>query len=158
VYDARIHALGLAFDDYREAHRLGAVKQADTVGALAAACGLPADVLQATLDRIADYARGTATDPFGRDFTSKPALAAPWFAVKVTGALFHTQGGLAVDVHGRVLDASGAPLPNLFAGGGAACGVSGAHVWGYLSGNGLLAATTLGRLAGVSAAALVRTA
>ena len=48
----------------------------------------------------------------------------------------------------------GAPLPNLFAGGGAACGVSGARVWGYLSGNGLLAAVTLGRLAGISAAAM----
>jgi fumarate reductase flavoprotein subunit len=55
-----------------------------------------------------------------------------------------------------VLDAEGAPLPNLFAGGGAACGVSGAHVWGYLSGNGLLAAVTLGRLAGTSAATYLR--
>jgi fumarate reductase flavoprotein subunit len=75
----------------------------------------------------------------------------------VTGALFHTQGGLVVDAHARVLDAQGTPLPNLYAGGGAACGVSGAHVWGYLSGNGLLAAITLGRLAGVSAAAASRT-
>jgi fumarate reductase flavoprotein subunit len=57
-----------------------------------------------------------------------------------------------VDTAARVLDAAGCPLPNLYAGGGAACGVSGAHVWGYLSGNGLLAATTLGRLAGASAA------
>ena len=39
-------------------------------------------------------------------------------------------------------------FPNLFAGGGAAQGVSGPAVWGYLSGNGLLTAITLGRLAG----------
>jgi fumarate reductase flavoprotein subunit len=122
------------------------------VNALAAACGLPADTLAATLADVARCASGEATDPYGRDFTTKAALAAPLYAVRVTGALFHTQGGLLVDGNARVLDASGAPLPNLFAGGGAACGVSGAHVWGYLSGNGLLAATTLGRLAGEAAA------
>ena len=50
----------------------------------------------------------------------------------------------------------GSPLPNLFAGGGAACGVSGPAVWGYLSGNGLLTAVTLGRIAGMEAARLAR--
>jgi fumarate reductase flavoprotein subunit len=72
--------------------------------------------------------------------------------VKVTGALFHTQGGLAVDANARVLDGVGRPLPNLWAGGGAARGLSGAHAWGYLSGNGLLSAIALGRLAGRGAA------
>ena len=43
------------------------------------------------------------------------------------------------------------PLPNLLAGGGAARGVSGAQISGYLSGNGLLAAITLGRIAGRTA-------
>jgi fumarate reductase flavoprotein subunit len=152
VYDARIHRLGMEFEDYRGAHALGAIREAADVAALAAACGLPAEALAATLDQTARCARGEARDPCGRDFTGKPPLAPPWFAVKVTGALFHTQGGLVVDGEARVLDARGEPLPNLYAGGGAACGVSGAHVWGYLSGNGLLAATTLGRLAGASAA------
>jgi fumarate reductase flavoprotein subunit len=48
--------------------------------------------------------------------------------------------------------ARGRPLPNLYAGGGAAAGVSGNHVWGYLSGNGLLTAVTLGRIGGREAA------
>jgi len=43
--------------------------------------------------------------------TSKPKLAPPLYGVKVTGALFHTQGGLVVDDHARVV-----PLPNVFAG------------------------------------------
>ena len=72
--------------------------------------------------------------------------------MKVTGDLFQTQGGLVVDERARVLDRHDQALPNLLAGGGAACGVSGAHVWGYLSGNGLLTAVTLGRLAGAEAA------
>jgi len=70
----------------------------------------------------------------------------------VTGALFHTQGGLAIDEVARVVDAAGRPLPGLFAGGGAARGLSGAHVWGYLSGNGLLSAVALGAIAGAQAA------
>lgn len=154
VFDARLHRLGLDFDDYRRAYALGAVRCGETVAALAAACGLPAERLAATFDQVRDYAAGAAHDPFGRDFTGKPPLAPPYHAIKVTGALFHTQGGLVVDPSARVVDAGGAPLPNLFAGGGAACGLSGAHVWGYLSGNGLLAAVVLGRLAGRAAAVL----
>jgi fumarate reductase flavoprotein subunit len=155
VYDERLHRLGMAFEDYRSAAALGAIRRANTVAGLAAACGLPPEALAATFDEVAACAAGDARDPFGRDFTGKPALAPPYCAVKVTGALFHTQGGLVVDAHARVLGADGTARPNLFAGGGAACGVSGAHVWGYLSGNGLLGAVALGRLAGISAAAII---
>ena len=81
-------------------------------------------------------------------------LAAPFCAIKVTGALFHTQGGLAIDAQARVLQRNGRPFPNLFAAGGAAVGVSGAQASGYLSGNGLLTATVFGRIAGASAAKL----
>jgi fumarate reductase flavoprotein subunit len=42
-------------------------------------------------------------------------------------------------------------FPNLFAGGGAACGVSGSGDSGYLSGNGLLSAVVLGYAAGIAA-------
>ena len=97
-------------------------------------------------------AAGGAADRFGRDFTGNAPLSAPYRAAKVTGALFHTQGGLVVDGDGRVLDEAGKPLPNLFAGGGAARGISGPGADGYLAGNGLLAATTLGKLAGRAAA------
>jgi len=152
VYDERLHRLALDFEDYRQAESAGAIRSGKDIDALAAAAGLPAKRLAETLAEVARYVAGTARDPFGRDFTAKPLLAPPYYAVKVTGALFHTQGGLAIDADARVVDEQGNPLPNLFAGGGAACGVSGAHVWGYLSGNGLLAAVTLGRLAGRAAA------
>jgi fumarate reductase flavoprotein subunit len=102
--------------------------------------------------KVAAYVAGEGSDPFGRVFTGKPPLTAPFRAAKVTGALFHTQGGLAVDADARVLRETGAPLPNLFAGGGAARGVSGPGAAGYIAGNGLLTATTLGRLAGEAAA------
>lgn len=154
VYDERLHRLGLEFEDYRQAHALGAIKRGETVAVLATACGLPAAGLERTLAEVDRCVGGAARDAFGRDFTGKPRLAAPYYGVKVTGALFHTQGGLVVDERARVLDPGGVPLPNLFAGGGAARGLSGAHVWGYLSGNGLLSAVVLGRLAGQSAASI----
>ena len=72
--------------------------------------------------------------------------------MRVTGALFHTQGGLMIDDRARVLRPDGSPLPNLFAGGGAACGVSGPDISGYLSGNGLLTAMAFGAVAGEAAA------
>ncbi len=155
IFDARQHALGMSFEDYRQAEAAGAVRRGDTIEALAEAAGLPAAALAGTVAEAAGFAAGEGVCPFGRDFTAKPALAPPYHAIRVTGALFHTQGGLAVDTGARVLRPDGTALANLFAGGGAACGVSGPEVWGYLSGNGLLTATTLGRLAGQSAAALV---
>ena len=101
-----------------------------------------------------DFAAGRDTCPMGRDFAAAPALQSPYYGVRVTGALLHTQGGLRVDSGARVLRPAGSRLPNLLAGGGVACGASGAHVWRYLSGNGLLSATVLGRLAGLGAARL----
>jgi len=73
-------------------------------------------------------------------------------AIKVTGALFHTQGGLAIAPNAQVKRADNSLFPNLFAAGGAAAGVSGTSAAGYLSGNGLLTATVLGRAAGLAAA------
>ncbi|MDJ0949094.1 MAG: FAD-dependent oxidoreductase [Alphaproteobacteria bacterium] len=151
IYDARLHELGMTFEDYRGAAETGAILSGDTPEALAEKAGLPPGALAETVAQARACAEG-AEDPFGRDFSGAPALAPPFYAVKVTGALFHTQGGLVIDPAARVLRPDGRPLPNLFAGGGAACGVSGSADWGYLSGNGLLAAVMLGRIAGRSAA------
>ncbi len=158
IYDERLHRLGLDFPDYRDALAAGAMRHAGSVAELAAVTTLPMDALADTFARIQAARRGTVPDEFGRDFAGQPELTAPFYAVRVTGALFHTQGGLVVDTGARVLRRDGTPLPNLFAGGGAAAGVSGPTVDGYLSGNGLLTAVTLGRLAGESAARLCRRA
>jgi len=152
IYDARVHELGLGFEDYRNALSAGAIKSGKTIEALADAIGLPRAALAATLAAV----HRPGPDAWGRDFAGKALSRPPFYGVKVTGALFHTQGGLVIDTKSRVLGRDGAPLPNLLAGGGAACGISGTTVAGYLSGNGLLSAVTLGRIAGRGAAALCR--
>jgi fumarate reductase flavoprotein subunit len=149
VFDAPLLALAREFPDFREAEAAGALRRCDTVAQLAACIGCDAPTLQATLDAL----RHTGPQPDGRVF--RRGLSAPYFAVKVTGALFHTQGGLDVAPDMRVLRADGSALPNLLAAGGAAGGVSGDAVWGYLSGNGLLSAVAGGAIAARTAAALL---
>lgn len=150
VLDEPLHRLALEFPDYRAALAAGAVRSAPDVATLARMIGCDAEVLAATLAEVASAARDGRPDRHGRRF--ERALSTPLRAVRVTGALFHTQGGLDIDAECRVRRTSGATVPNLFAAGGAARGVSGNAVWGYLSGNGLLSAVAGGWLAGAGAA------
>ena len=156
IYDERLHRLAMTFPDYAELFKTGAIKFSETVGGCASQISVPENALAATLSGVRAFQNGGAACPFGRDFTTKPALQAPYYAVKVTGALFHTQGGLVIDAQARVQKQDGSAFPNLYAGGGAARGLSGAHVWGYLSGNGLLSAVTLGRIAALDIARTAR--
>jgi fumarate reductase flavoprotein subunit len=151
IHDERLHALGMEFEDYRNAESLGAIRHAGSAGELAQLFNLPEADLSRTLAEIDDLARNDAVDRFGRAFASARRLRPPYCGVRVTGTLFHTQGGLVVDREARVLRADGSRLPNLFAGGGAARGLSGPEASGYLSGNGLLTAMSLGRAAGLAA-------
>ena len=69
---------------------------------------------------------------------------------------FIPRGAWVVDTGARVLHkGTRRALPNLFAGGGAARGLSGPSCWGYTSDAGLMTATTLGRVAGEGAAAII---
>jgi fumarate reductase flavoprotein subunit len=154
IFDARIAGIARQFEDFRRAEAAGAVVQAESMDELATRLSIPPQVIRATLESVADLKRHGGRDAFGRDWSGVPQLESPYHAVKVTGALFHTQGGLAVDAAARVLRPGGDPLPNLFAAGGAAVGVSGPDASGYLSGNGLLTAVVLGRIAGAEAARL----
>lgn len=144
VFDTRIAGIARQFADFQAAEAQGAVKTAATVAELAAVTGLPEAALTETLAAIPQG----GVDEFGRSFHTPP-LTPPYAAVRVTGALFHTQGGLDVTGTGRVRHEDGTLFPNLHAAGGAACGVSGTADSGYLSGNGLLSAVVLGRAAGM---------
>ena len=130
VFGDRQLALAREFPDFREAEAAGALRTASDRAGLAAIIGCDPAQLAPEIGR------------FGP----------PFHAVRVTGALFHTQGGLAIDASCRVQRADGSLFPNLLAAGGAARGVSGNAVWGYLSGNGLLSAVAGGWIAAHTAA------
>ena len=140
VFDDPLLALARSFPDFRDAEAAGAVKTCAEAAALATLIGADPALVAASC-------AGAPRRP----------LQAPLHAVKVTGALFHTQGGLDIDAHCRVLREDGTPLPNLLAAGGAARGVSGNAVWGYLSGNGLLSAAAGGSIAAQTATRMLHT-
>jgi fumarate reductase flavoprotein subunit len=152
VFDARIAGVARQFDDFQKAEIAGAILTANTIAELADAMHVPAAAFEAEWNGVENLKRAGARDRYGRNFAAEQACSRPFHAVKVTGALFHTQGGLVIDSKGRVRREDGRSFPNLFAAGGAAVGVSGSTAAGYLSGNGLLTATVLGRLTGQTAA------
>jgi fumarate reductase flavoprotein subunit len=147
IFDTRIAGIARQFQDFKDAEAMGAIRLAADIPTLARMTGLPEIALSDSL-----AARPTdAPDAFGRRFAGPP-LSPPYCAVKVTGALFHTQGGLNITDEARVTRPDGTAFPNLFAAGGSAVGVSGKGDSGYLSGNGLLSAIVLGHIAGTRAA------
>lgn len=124
------------------------VRWSDDITAVASLIGADAASLTETFEQVTGFVAGEEVDPFGR--TDWPhQLGPPYATVKVTGALFHTQGGLRVDGRGRVLR-RGEPITDLYAAGGAAAGISGYGAGGYMSGNGLLSALGLGYLSGMT--------
>ena len=138
VFDGQLLTLARGFPDFCAAEALGAVKRCDSLDELASLIGCDATNIIAgnaccywaagqkhPISPAAPVITGGAGD---RVF--KRRLAPPFYAVKVTGALFHTQGGLDIDAHCRVLRADGSPFVNLLAAGGAARGVSGNAVAG----------------------------
>jgi succinate dehydrogenase/fumarate reductase flavoprotein subunit len=136
--------------DYRRL-RPDIYREGATAEALAAAAGLPADILRNTLDsvrRCAEHAAGVV-DPFGRTEWAAPFSQGPYVALGPAKAyIVMTEGGLVVDAELRVLTDAGQPIPGLYAAG---CNGMGGMV---LMGHGLHIAWafTSGRIAGRHAA------
>ena len=152
IYDKRINGVAMAEEEYAEMSAMGAVTWADSPADLAGKVGLDPVGLDETIAAYNAAASGSGPDAFGRKAFAMAPLQAPFAAVKVKPGLFHTQGGLLVDEKARVRKASGGVVPNLFAGGGAAAGISGRDgALGYASGNGLITPLVLGRRAGLVA-------
>jgi len=155
VFDERIYRTVENYEDFQQCLRMGAIRKFDTIRDLAVSFRLPVEETEATHEAFLRAARGEAKDPFGRTEFGKP-LEPPLYGAKVTGALFHTQGGLKINTQAQVVREDGGPIANLYAGGGTAAGFSGkAGPAGYLSANGLLAALVLGKIAGEAAAEAV---
>ncbi|QMW23746.1 FAD-binding protein [Sandaracinobacteroides saxicola] len=138
VFDARQAAAAEGYPEFAELRALGALREVSRLR-------LPA--LAATLAAAEAVHRGERDDPFGRRFEVPPPRGAMQ-AIRVTGALFHTQGGLQIDARARVVRADGGVFDNLFAAGGAARGISGRGGSGYLPAAGIGHALTTGWVAG----------
>ena len=136
LYDQRVHEAALSMGAYRDSIARGMVLDAPSLLDLAAQFALPPEALLATLDSVNRAARGEAADPLSRELYAK-VLSPPFWGVRITGALAHTQGGLMVDDKAQVLRTDGSVIAGLLAAGGTVTGISGHGAAGYSSGNGL---------------------
>jgi fumarate reductase flavoprotein subunit len=154
IFDERIFQLHRNAPGLRSLARLfgaGLLLKAETPAELAGKLAINAEGLEQTIRECNALAAGRDKDAFDRVLPQ--LLEGPYYGIKVTVALYHTQGGLKVNADGQVIRADGSVIPNLYAGGGVAVGVSGKGLEGYLPGNGLLASLGLGMIAAEHAAA-----
>lgn len=114
VFDQRIHEFASSQGPYREAFEAGHIRKADHINELAALFGLPETIFVKTFNRFVEAVR-TGNDPDQGRQRFGPELKPPFFAAWVTGALAHTQGGLRVDPHARVLRSNGSVISGLYA-------------------------------------------
>ena len=154
VFDARIADVARQFEDFRNAERAGAVLMADTVAELAQAMHVPAADFAAEWNAV----ESLKAQRRARSLRSPVRAGAALRAAVACGqsdrrAVSYPRRACDRRLRPRQAQGRHPTFPNLFAAGGAAAGVSGDSAAGYLSGNGLLTATVLGRLAGMTAAA-----
>ena len=154
IFDERIFKLHRNAPGLRSLSGLldaGLLLKGETPDELAGKLAIAAEGLKQTIRDCNQRAASGGQDAFGRVLPQP--FEGPYYGIKVTVALYHTQGGLKVNADGQVLRANGSIIPNLYAGGGVAVGVSGKGLEGYLPGNGLLASLGLGMIAAEHAVA-----
>jgi succinate dehydrogenase/fumarate reductase flavoprotein subunit len=114
--------------------RNGYLQRGGTLAELAQACGMDANALQATVQRYNAMARVGRDDDFAKGETPynriqgdaaaghtnacmAPLEQGPFYAVKVVMGSLGTFAGLRVNDHAQALDAQGAAIAGLYAGG-----------------------------------------
>jgi 3-oxosteroid 1-dehydrogenase len=122
-------------------YKIGTIRKASSIEALAAEIEVPADALRATVDRFNGFARTGVDEDFHRgesaydkyysDPTVKPNPSlhtideGPFYAVKIVPGDLGTKGGLVTDERSRVLRADGSVIPGLYAAGNCSAAVMG---------------------------------
>lgn len=136
--------------EFPERLSAGCVKTGATATELANALGIDAGALEKTFKA---YKEGIekGEDSFNRS-KLPDNFEGPYYAMKLTGEIRHTQGGMSTDVAGHVLRADKTLIPGLYAAGGCTEGYSCRAGSVYSSGNGLIQALLYGMIAGKYAA------
>lgn len=122
----------------------------NTLEELAAASGMNAETLAATIKSFNAHATAGTTDEFGRAGVTMEAFPeeGPYYAVKMFPVMLNTQGGAMRNENAEVLGQDGNPIPHLYSAGefGGIC----AHQ--YQGGGNIAEVIIFGRLAGENAA------
>ena len=151
-------------------YKHGTLKQAPTLAQLATEIGVPADVLESTVERFNGFARAGVDEDFHRGESAydqyyadprvtpnsslHPIDQGPFYAVKIVPGDLGTKGGLVTDERARVLRPDGSVIDGLYASGNVSSAVMGhtypgpggtigpALVFGYLAAEDIVRAST----------------
>jgi fumarate reductase flavoprotein subunit len=108
IFDERIFQLHRDAPGLRSLGRLfdaGLLLKAETPAELPGKLGINGEGLRQTIRECNPLAGRRKKDAFGRVLPQ--SLEAPYYGIKVTVALYHTQGGLKVNIDGQVIRADG---------------------------------------------------
>ena len=139
IWPSQLHDLVMNIEMMRESEQAGAFARYDSLEALSSKLGIDPVGLAETLETFE-----SVDDVLG----TRRSLEFPLYAAPLTSGILTTQGGLDIDLEGRVKLETGGFIPNLYAAGGTAVGISGPDSRGYSSGNGLMQACGLGWIVG----------
>lgn len=135
------------------------IPRADSIAQLAARAGLPAEALQATVDRynaMVDAGTDTEFGRFGANVRSfappRKILKPPFYAAPMYILIRKSMGGIQVDLATHVLNADGKPVPGLLAA-GEATGFGGLNGKHGMEGTFLGPSILMGRIAAQTVAA-----
>lgn len=97
----------------------GVIAKADTIADLAAAIGVSADNLTATIDAYNAFCSAGTDEAYAKDPAYLTAYAAegPYYAVKFIPSLLGTIAGVVTDENSCVYDVNNSIIPNLYAAG-----------------------------------------
>lgn len=126
----------------------GLIYKADTLEALAEKIGCDPAVLVETVKTYNSYVDNNTDPDFGKSAFELKVETSPFYACPAKPAVHHTMGGLQINTDAQVLDASGTPIPGLYAAGEVTGGI---HAGNRLGGNAIADIFVFGRTAGTNA-------
>ena len=100
-------------------------KKGETVEELAEKLDVPADALQATIDKYNEAVNSGSEDEFGRVLTTTIAEEGPYYALEMSIRYSTSLGGICIDDNMQVVNTNNEAVPGLYAAGEVVGGVQG---------------------------------
>lgn len=122
VFDQQVYDANKAISKYDDA---GIVQQGASVAELASAIGVDAAALADTIAAYNAITTDGAADEFGRTEGCIAFVDGNMYAIKVAPGIHHAMGGIRISTKNEALDASGNPIPGLYAAGEVTGGIHG---------------------------------
>lgn len=122
TFDQQVYDANKAIAKY---DKEGLVQKGASVAELAAAIDVDPATLQATIDAYNAVTADGAADEFGRTEGCIAFADGNMYAIKVAPGIHHEMGGVRINARNEALDASGNPIPGLYAAGEVTGGIHG---------------------------------